>query len=161
MRDVNYCARPEQVEIFPETRGALQRLKDAGFQTFIITNQSGIGRGYFTEEDYRSVEAEVERQVGAGFIDGTYFCPHAPDENCSCRKPAPALLLAAQQEHDLDLSRSFMIGDKAIDATCGRAAGVRTVLVQTGQEKHTAAAATDWIAHDLNEAADIILPHAV
>ncbi len=76
----NYCCDPRQVEVFPEAAPALRRLQGAGFDLYIITNQSGIGRGYFTEQEYRGVEAEVERQVGAGLIDGTYFCPDAPGD---------------------------------------------------------------------------------
>jgi D-glycero-D-manno-heptose 1,7-bisphosphate phosphatase len=162
MRDVNYCGDPGQVQVFPETAPALQRLKGAGFDLYIITNQSGIGRGYFTEQDYRAVEAEVERQVGAGLINGTYFCPDAPEDACECRKPSPALIQQAARDHALDLHRSFMIGDKQIDAECGRNAGLRTVLVQTGQEQHDPESApADWVARDLAEAAEIILRHGV
>ncbi len=161
MRDANYCGDPQQVEVFAETPAVLRRLKEAGFRIYIVTNQSGIGRGYFSAADYRAVEAEVERQVGAGLIDGSYFCPHAPEENCACRKPSAALIFQAQREHDLDLARSFMIGDKRIDAECGHAAGLRTILVQTGQETHTDTAAVDWIARDLHEAADLLLRDAV
>jgi histidinol-phosphate phosphatase family protein len=162
MRDVNYCSDAKQVEIFPATAGALQQLKRAGFKIFVITNQSGIGRGYFTEQDYRAVEAEASRQLGSGLIDGSYFCPHEPSAGCECRKPSPALILQAARDHHLDLSRSFMIGDKRIDAECGRNAGVRTILVQTGQEQHeTASPVADWIAADLREAAEMVLRHGV
>jgi D-glycero-D-manno-heptose 1,7-bisphosphate phosphatase len=162
MQDVNYCSDPAQVEIFPGTSAALQRIKAAGFKIVVITNQSGIGRGYFSEQQYRAVEAEVDRQLGSGIVDASYFCPHAPNAGCECRKPSPALILQAALEHDLDLSRSYMIGDKAIDAECGRNAGIRTILVQSGQERHeSASAAADCIAHDLNEAAEIILRDAV
>ncbi|MGI8821264.1 MAG: D-glycero-alpha-D-manno-heptose-1,7-bisphosphate 7-phosphatase [Chthoniobacterales bacterium] len=161
MRDANYCCDPRHVEVFAATPEALRRLKDGGFRIYIITNQSGLGRGYFSEQDYRAVEAEVERQIGAGVIDGSYFCPHVPEDGCACRKPSAELIFQAQREHDLDLGRSFMVGDKQIDAECGRAAGLRTILVQTGQETHAEKTAADWIAHDLQEAADLILRDAI
>ncbi|MEP6955488.1 MAG: HAD family hydrolase [Chthoniobacterales bacterium] len=161
MRDVHYCGDAGQVEVFAEAASALRRLKEAGFGLFVITNQSGIGRGYFSEADYCAVESEVARQLGAGLLDGTYFCPDAPEQSCACRKPAPGLILQAQREHGIDLGRSFMVGDKGIDAECGRAAGLRTILVRTGQETHTTEAAADWVARDLDEAANIILRHGV
>lgn len=161
MRDVEYCGDPSLVEVFPYTSGAMRRLKDAGFKICIITNQSGLGRGYFTLDAYRAVEQEVERQVGAGLIDGTYFCPDLPDSGSPCRKPAPGMILEAARDHRVDLSRSFMVGDKLIDAECGHNAGVRTVLVPTGFEQHTNSGIADWVARDLAEAAEIILRHAV
>lgn len=161
MRDVEYCGDPSQVEVFSYAPDAMRRLKDAGFRIFIITNQSGLARGYFTLEAYRAIEQEVERQVGAGLIDGTYFCPDLPDSNSLCRKPAPVMILEAARDHRLDLSRSFMVGDKLIDAECGHNAGVRSILVPTGSERHTDAGVADWLARDLSEAVEIILRHAV
>jgi D,D-heptose 1,7-bisphosphate phosphatase len=162
MRDTGYCGDPKLVAVFADVPDALRKLKQAGFGIYVITNQSGIGRGYFTENQYRAVQAEVDRQIGAGVIDGSYFCPHAPNVGCACRKPSPALISEAGREHGIDLSRSFMVGDKAIDAECGRNAGVRTILVQSGQEQHEpASGAADWIARNLGEAAEIILCHAV
>ena len=159
MRDVEYCADPKRVEIFAGAQAALRKLKDAGFKLIVITNQSGIGRGFFTEEDYRAVEKEVERQLGV--IDATYFCPDLPDAGCRCRKPQPGLIFDAQREHQIDLARSFFIGDKALDAECGHNAGVRTILVRTGNEPPNEKSNADWIARDLNEASDIILNHAL
>lgn len=130
MRDVDYCSDPARVEIFPGAAAALRRLKEAGFKLIVITNQSGIGRGYFSVANYRAVEAEVQRQLPE--LDATYFCPHAPSEDCACRKPKPEMIFSAQRDHQLDLSRSFFIGDKAIDAECARNAGVRPILVRTG-----------------------------
>ena len=161
MTDVEYCGDPRRVEVFPIAPEALRRLRRAGYKIIVITNQSGIGRGYFTEADYRAVEGEVDRQIGAGVIDATYFCPDVPDSGSKCRKPEPGMILEAQRDHRIDLGRSFMIGDKQIDAECGRRAGLRTILVRSGQEQHNAAAAADWTANDLAEAAEIILRHGV
>lgn len=156
MRDVNYCAKPEDVQVFPCVASALRRLKHAGFRIIVVTNQSGIGRGYFSETDYRAVEAEVARQLGPELIDATYFCPHHPDDGCACRKPKPQMIFDAQREHQLDLARSYFIGDKPLDAECGRNAGVRTILVRTGREQPNESSVTD-----LAEAAEIILRDAI
>jgi D,D-heptose 1,7-bisphosphate phosphatase len=158
MRDADYLSDPNGVEIFEGAPDSLRRLKQAGFKICIITNQSGIGRGYFTVDQYRAVEMEVDRRIGPGLIDATYFCPALPDSDAPCRKPNPGMILEAQRDHGIDLSRSDMIGDKLIDAQCGRNAGVRTILVQTGSEKRNGpSAAADWDVRDLNEATEIIL----
>lgn len=153
MRDVNYCGDPAMVEIFDGVAEALAKLKGAGFKLIVITNQSGIGRGYFTEQDYRAVEAKVGRQLP--MLDATYFCPHRPDEDCACRKPKPQLVLDAQREHGLDLTRSFFVGDNALDAECGRKAGLKTILVRTGLE-----APNESSVADLPQAAEWILKNA-
>jgi D-glycero-D-manno-heptose 1,7-bisphosphate phosphatase len=157
MENVDYCSDPKQVRIFPGVPEALRRLKSNGFKLIIITNQSGIGRGFFTIEQYRAVEAEVLRQLGDGLIEACYFCPDVPGQHSSCRKPAPGMILQATREHRIDLSRSFFIGDKEIDAECGRNAGVRTIRVQTGFERDLTSSIADWIASDFASAAKIIL----
>jgi len=157
MREVNYCADPKQVEIFPGVSEALVRLKQAGYKLIVISNQAGIGRGYFTEAQYRLVEAEVARQVRPAIFDAVYFCPDRPDLATDRRKPAPGMVFEAQRDFDLDLASSFLIGDKAIDIECGRNAGLRTILVKTGYGANETHAAPDWLAEDFSAAADIIL----
>jgi D-glycero-D-manno-heptose 1,7-bisphosphate phosphatase len=157
MEDTDYCFDPKEVKIFPGVLESLRRLKSNGFKLIIITNQSGIGRGFFTIEQYRAVEAEVLRQLGDGLIDASYFCPDVPGQHSSCRKPAPDMILQAAQEHRIDLSGSFFIGDKEIDAECGRNAGVRTIRVQTGFQRDTTGSIADWVASDFADAAKIIL----
>jgi D-glycero-D-manno-heptose 1,7-bisphosphate phosphatase len=157
MQDADYCSDPEQVKIFPRVAEALRLLKSKGFKLIIVTNQSGIGRGFFTIEQYRAVEAEVLRQLGDGLIDATYFCPDAPGQRSSCRKPAPGMIVEATREHQIDLARSFLIGDKEIDAECGRNAGVRTIRVRTGFDRETSGSMADWVAEDLLAATQIIL----
>src|SRR5436305_826896 len=157
MQDADYCSDPREVKIFPRVAEALRRLKSKGFKLIVITNQSGIGRGLFTIEQYRAVEAEVLRQLGNGLIDATYFCPDVPGQHSSCRKPAPGMIVQATREHRIDLSRSFFIGDKEIDAECGRNAGVRAIRVQTGFQSDPAGTIADWVAADLVEATKIIL----
>jgi len=135
----------------------LLKLKEHGYKLIIVTNQSGIGRGYFDEAAYRAVAQEVARQVGPEVIDGSYFCPHAPEENCDCRKPAAGMVLQAAKEHRIDLARSFFIGDKDSDLQCGRRAGTKTILVQTGYGKNADPSAADMVVPDLPAAVESIL----
>ena len=159
MEDADYCSDPKDVKIFPGVVDSLRRLKSHGFRLIIITNQSGIGRGIFTMEQYRAVEAEVLRQLGNDLIDATYFCPDTPGQHSSCRKPAPGMILQATREHGIELSRSFLVGDKEVDAECGRNAGLRTIRVRTGLQRDVTGSVADWVASDFAAAAQIILDH--
>jgi len=161
IEEAHYCADPARVKLLPGVPAALRRLKDAGFLTFVITNQSGIGRGLITEAQYRAVEAEMLRQAGAGLIDAVYFCADTPEQASLRRKPEPGMVLEAAAEYEIDLAASFLIGDKAADIECGRRAGARTILVRTGygasqhcEADHVAAdaaAAVDWLLRSGNE----------
>jgi D-glycero-D-manno-heptose 1,7-bisphosphate phosphatase len=131
MEEVGYCGDPALVRVFPGARDAVAQLRAAGFRIVIVTNQSGIGRGYFTEADFHAVQEEFLRQLGEP-VDGVYFCADAPDVSPSKRKPSPDMLLDAARELDLDLSRSFMVGDREGDIQAGNRAGCRSILVLTG-----------------------------
>src|SRR4029077_17279240 len=104
MHDADYCSSPDQVRVFDGAEAALRKLKEAGYKIIVTTNQSGIGRGFFTEKQYRTVEEEVSRQLGDDLIDATYFCPDIPGQPSNCRKPAPGMVMQAAREHDIDLS---------------------------------------------------------
>jgi D-glycero-D-manno-heptose 1,7-bisphosphate phosphatase len=157
MRDVDYCGDPQQVEVFFAVSEIVKQLRERGYKIIIVTNQSGIGRGYFDEAAYRKVEEEVLRQIGPGLIDATYFCPHGPDQICGCRKPEPGMVSQAAFDHRIDLARSFLIGDKDTDMQCGKSAGVKTILVHTGYGQFADQKAPDFVAQDLAAAATIIL----
>ena len=158
MEEVGYCARPSQVKVFPGTADALRRLKDAGFLNIIISNQAGIGRGYFSEPDYRAVQQELLRQIGEDLIDGSYFCPDLPDSASDRRKPAPGMLFEAARDFDVDLTRSVMIGDKSLDVECAQRAGAHSILVATGYGL-SQTCDPDFRASGLPEAADWIFRH--
>ena len=160
MEDCDYCSDPKDVRIFPGVLESLQRLKSRGFKLIVITNQSGIGRGLFTLDQYRAVEAEVLRQLGNVLMDGTYFCPDAPGQHSNCRKPAPGMIVKAAREHQIDLSHSFLIGDKEIDVECAHNAGVRAIRVQTGIQREVKGSMADWVADNLAVAVEIILDEA-
>ena len=151
MEDARYCGDPAQVRVYPGVSDGLRRLKEAGFRTFIVSNQSGIGRGLITEEQYRAVQAELLAQIGVGLIDASYFCPDAPGTPSTRRKPEPGMLLEAAADFDVDLTRSYMIGDKAADVECGKRVGAKTILVLTGYGAEQDCA-PDYRAHDVAEA---------
>lgn len=154
MEEVGYCADPAQVRVYPGVPEALQSLHDAGYLLILITNQSGIGRGYFTDADYHAVQAEFERQIQPARLDAAYYCPDVTPS--ACRKPSPGMLLKAAREHSIDLARSYMVGDKASDIEAGRAAGCRTILVQTGYGREQAGVPSTFIAKDLSEAVRLV-----
>jgi D-glycero-D-manno-heptose 1,7-bisphosphate phosphatase len=156
MADVDYCSDPRDVQIYPGVPRALARLKESGYAIFIITNQSGIGRGLLTQEQYQAVQEEFLRQAGAQSIDATYFCADAPGVPSSRRKPEPGMVLEAADEHGIDLSRSFFIGDKKVDIECGRRAGIRTIQVLTGYGRSQSSDA-DRVAADAVEAVSLVL----
>jgi D-glycero-D-manno-heptose 1,7-bisphosphate phosphatase len=141
IEEVCYLADPAQVKLIPGAAEAIRRLNEAGVLVVLVTNQSGVARGYFPESRVRDVHArlaELLAECGAK-IDASYYCPHHPTESvghyriaCECRKPKPGLLLAAARELGIDLAQSWMIGDKPCDAEAGTAAGCRTILVRTG-----------------------------
>ena len=130
IRDEHYLDDPDRLHILPGVREALSLAKDAGFLLVVISNQSGIGRGIISERDARRVHRRfVEQFKKAGItFDAVKYCPHAPNDGCTCRKPSPSLLREVATELDLDLSESYMIGDKISDVAAGRRAGCRTIL---------------------------------
>ena len=157
MEDVGYIADPAHVRLYPGVSAALRRLKDAGFRLVIVTNQSGIGRGHFTVEQYEGVHARLVELLGPGLLDATYFCPEHPDTATERRKPGAGMLREAAAEHGLDLARSWMIGDREGDLLAGRAAGARAVLVLTGIGAEAEQGSAHFVAKDLADAVDFIL----
>jgi D-glycero-D-manno-heptose 1,7-bisphosphate phosphatase len=158
MKDVGYCSRPAEVELLQGVSDSLPKLKNAGFKLVIVTNQSGIGRGFFTEEDFWAVQQELEKQLGASVIDATYFCPDAPRQGSERRKPSPGMLLEAATDLDIDLGQSYMVGDKASDAEAGIRAGVRaTILFGTNAASGAMESGATVVAKDFGEAVEFIL----
>jgi D-glycero-D-manno-heptose 1,7-bisphosphate phosphatase len=158
MRDVGYCSSPGDVELLQDVARLLPKLKEAGFKLVIITNQSGIGRGYFTEEEFWSVQQELERQLGPGVIDATYFCADTPQTESERRKPNPGMLLEAAKELGIDLERSYMVGDKVSDTQAGIRAGVRaTILCRSDDGGEQTETNATFVAKNFNEAVKFIL----
>jgi D-glycero-D-manno-heptose 1,7-bisphosphate phosphatase len=127
--DHGYMSKPEQVELWEGAAAALRELQAHSYRLVVITNQSGIGRGLVTEEEAATVAARFEElllQEGVR-LDGVYACPHAPQDQCLCRKPHPTLLKQAAADLDIDLKRSYMVGDKITDCEAGEAAGCQSI----------------------------------
>jgi D-glycero-D-manno-heptose 1,7-bisphosphate phosphatase len=120
------------VHVYPGIPEAFAKLKAAGFRIFVVSNQSGIGRGLMTLEQHQAVQQEFLRQIGPGLIDACYFCPDPPGMPSTRRKPEPGMVLEAAAEFAIDLPNSWLIGDKAADIECGHRAGLRTIQVATG-----------------------------
>lgn len=129
-KDVPYCDDPDRFNVYPDVPAAIAKLNSAGFLVIVVTNQSGIGRGYFDEEALGRVHGKMLSQIsaGGGHIDDIFFCPHTPDDRCSCRKPEIGLGLRAVERYDIDVSRSYMIGDADKDIEFGRRLGCRRSL---------------------------------
>ena len=129
--DKHYLQDPAELEYFPGTFSALKRLQDNEYKIFIVTNQSGIGRGFFTLEQMHTVHEQMLKDFKDQGIDITEiaFCPHSPEEDCDCRKPHPKMINELCQKYQLDKSLCFMIGDKISDAECGKNAAVNGCLI--------------------------------
>ncbi|HET7586423.1 MAG TPA: HAD family hydrolase [Gemmatimonadaceae bacterium] len=162
--DTGYVRDPDTVQLVSGAAGAIARLNAAGLPVIIVSNQSGIGRGILTEEMFARVQARVESllaQEGA-HVDATYICPHAPDAEppCECRKPGTRLFTRAAEEHGIDLTRSWLVGDRYRDVAPAQALGARALLVPTWQtptDDMLRAAATVRIASSLAAAVERIL----
>jgi len=159
-RDVNYCRRPEDFVLLPTVKKALSLLSRKGFKLVVITNQSGIARGIFSEAVLERIHAKMRselKEVGVE-LDGIYYCPHHPDEKCACRKPGTALFKRAASELGIKLEGSYMVGDMELDVAAGKAVGCRTVLVTTGPKSPaTTNPSPDFTAATLLEAAEWIV----
>lgn len=165
--DTGYTYRVEDFRLLDHAVEGLQLLASLGLSLVVVTNQSGIARGRFTEGDmhrYNACLLQALREHGI-VIAGLYYCPFHPDgigayrRDSDLRKPAPGMLLEAAREHQLDLSRSFAVGDKKSDILAGQAAGCKTFLVRTGmagQGEPELTAQPDWVVADMLEAARII-----
>jgi D-glycero-D-manno-heptose 1,7-bisphosphate phosphatase len=164
--EVGYLNHVSRFRMFPFVAAAIHRLNEAGLPVIVVTNQSGVGRGYFPESLVLAVNKLMTQQLaeGAAKIDAIYYCPHTSAENCNCRKPKTGMPERAAREHVLDLPRSFVVGDRYGDMELARNARARSILVRTGYGEgelawHSAKwpAQPDFVAEDLAQAADWIL----
>jgi D-glycero-D-manno-heptose 1,7-bisphosphate phosphatase len=159
--EVDYLSRCEQLRVLPGAPMAIRRLRGAGFKVIVVTNQSGVGRGYFSLNRLRQIHALLRRRLaerGAG-LDALYFCPHLPGDACACRKPALGMLERARKRFSLDFKASYFVGDSTTDVKTARAAGCGAVLVRTGKGGRDGrfGVEPDRVCRDLAAAADWIL----
>jgi len=131
----DYVKSWEEIRFLPGVFKALARLSLTTFRIVLVSNQSPIGRGILTEEQVEAINGRLVAEIEAhgGRVDGVYYCPHHPDDQCECRKPQPGLLLQAARELDLDLTQSYLIGDAVSDVEAALAAGCSPILVLTGR----------------------------
>jgi histidinol-phosphate phosphatase family protein len=157
--DVSYCSRPKDFKLFPRTARAVKQLKEHGFKVIVVTNQSGVGRGYFTEETLLKIHNKMKKELAkeGAILDGIYYCPHHPDDKCDCRKPKPGLVIRAAHENGIDLERSFVVGDLPFDIGLGKAAGMKTILVGHSPSDEAIALEPDAIMPNLQAATQAIL----
>jgi histidinol-phosphate phosphatase family protein len=150
----------EDIEFYPETIGALAAIND-GYLKIVVSNQSGIARGYFSSDDVNRLNSKISRllQEHGIHIDAWLFCPHGPEDNCSCRKPRPGMIRESADRMDVDLDKSWLIGDKSSDIETGKNAGIKTILVKTGyggSEPGARDVNPDFTASNIGEAIDYI-----
>ncbi len=163
-KDYGYVHRVEDFEVYPQVFPALKKLQEAGFKLFIVTNQSGIAVGYYTEEDFKKVTdymLSLFDKEGIK-IEKVYYCPHHPEgiipeltKKCDCRKPESGMIKQAIKEFNIDPKKSFLIGDKETDIQAAHKEGIKAALVKTGQgKKYINQTSADYIAEDILDAVE-------
>lgn len=165
IRDANYIADPQHLELLPGAADAIRRLNERDIAVIVVTNQSGIARGYFGPDEYEAVRRGLDALLEAehAHIDASYMCPHYPDVSgpCDCRKPGLALYRQAIAEHGLDPARSLFVGDRLRDVTPGSALGGLGVLIDAestpAEDRDQAREARIVTVHSLGEAVDRFL----
>lgn len=158
-RDTGYVCRAEQFELLPGVIPGLSTLQGAGFALVVVTNQSGIGRGYYSAADYEQLNRHFLQLMTAQRIQITdvLHCPHAPEEGCDCRKPRPGMILEAARRWHLDLGNSYLIGDGARDIEAGKAAGLRGCVLLAAAAGEISSHGADAVFTALPAAAEWIL----
>jgi D-glycero-D-manno-heptose 1,7-bisphosphate phosphatase len=164
--EVGYLNHINRFRMFPFAAAAIRRLNEKELPVIVISNQSGVARGYFPESLVKEVHELMRRQLAesGAHLTGIYYCPHGPESGCECRKPRPGLLKEAARDHALNLERSFVVGDRYGDVQLARNVSARSILVRTGYgEGELQWRSVEWpeppdlIAEDLNRAVDWIL----
>lgn len=154
----HYLSDPDEVALIPGAAAGLRALREQGLGLVLVTNQSGIGRGYFDRARLAEIHERLIALLAAEDLafDGIYFCPHTPDDGCACRKPRTGLIEQAAREHGFEPAESFVVGDLPSDVALGRAIGATTLLVRTGHGARTEAegeSSADRVVDDLLAAA--------
>jgi D-glycero-D-manno-heptose 1,7-bisphosphate phosphatase len=158
-KEVGYLYKIEDFAFIQGVFKACKYFQDLGYKLIIITNQSGIARGYYSEDDFHTMTKWMIEQFNAQNIDilDVFFCPHGPDSTCQCRKPRPGMLLEAQDKYNIDIKNSWMIGDKEADVEAANAAGIdNTILVKSGHIIDEANSKAKFILKSIKDSIQII-----
>ncbi|ADN36154.1 D,D-heptose 1,7-bisphosphate phosphatase [Methanolacinia petrolearia DSM 11571] len=164
--DVHYLDNPDNFKMYLGVGEGLKKLQDNGFKLIVITNQSGIARGYFSEETLLNIHQKMKEDLleYGVILDDIYYCPHHPDDKCNCRKPNTGLFERAIERHSINIKESFMLGDKILDVGAGKKIGVKTILIpephareELLNQKLNWENSPDYIADNFSEAVEIIL----
>lgn len=164
--DGPYLSDPDKFIMYPGVGKGIKELNDKGYKIIVITNQSGIARGYFTEKDLADIHERMKQEFRQFNVelDGIYYCPHHPEDNCNCRKPKTGLFDKAIKDQDIDVTKSFMVGDKNIDIVAGSKMGLRTILLigldmkeELLSDIHQCNCTPDYLADDFMDAVDWIV----
>ena len=161
IEEVNFLHRVEDLRYFPYTDDAIKLLKSNGFLVIVVTNQSGIGRGIYTENDMHAIHEQIQNDLTEK-LDAFYFCPHLPDAGCACRKPNLGMIEDACRDFAIDMENSWVIGDKNLDVELGQNAAVKSALVLTGYGKNhltTLEQKPTIVAENLLEAVKLIMSY--
>jgi len=165
-QDCGYLASPEEFQFFPDVLENLARLNHLGARVIVVTNQSGVARGFLSESDLVAIHRKLEKSLRdhGGWLDGVFYCPHHPDAGCRCRKPNPGLVEQAQRLLDVDISKSYLVGDKQCDMELALKVGSVGVLVMTGpmsgkvrEQVQGGELSVGYMAHTFQESVDWII----
>lgn len=160
--ECGYVASVEELHVFPFVEVCVRQIHEKGYYAIVITNQSGVARGLFSEDELLKMNDYLIRQTG---VDAVYYCPHHPEGNvekyrkvCQCRKPKIGMFQEACRKFDIDLTRSYMVGDRAGDIIAGQNVGVKTILVESGYgtDKLEEKVKADYVCRDLREVAGML-----
>jgi heptosyltransferase-2 len=132
--DSSYLKSPDELVLFPDVVSAVKQCNDAGIRVIVVTNQSGLARGYFSQADLDAIHQKLREMLreGGAWIDDILVCPHFPDDGCRCRKPNPGMIEQAQALYPVELRRSYVVGDKSIDVGLAAKVQIKGILVTTG-----------------------------
>ncbi len=136
--DVHYLSSPGAFEFFPQVPESVVRLNRAGLKVMLVTNQSGLARGYFSHGDMEAIHEKLQSGLArsGAWLDDVFFCPHHPDDGCRCRKPNPGMIERAAACHAIDVSKSYVVGDQPHDVELAHRVGAKGILVMTGPRSH-------------------------
>jgi D-glycero-D-manno-heptose 1,7-bisphosphate phosphatase len=158
--DVGYLKDPNEVELLKRSADAIRLLNERKIPIVVVTNQSGVSRGYFPEETIHKANKRLEELLAKEnvYVDAIYYCPHHPDGGCHCRKPEPGMVEEGAKKLNINVKKSFVVGDKATDVELGQNVGAKTILLLTGYgEEEKGKSKPDYIVNDLYDAVQIII----